>query len=89
MMLGFAVVPSVIQLIGFIFLPESPRYLYSVGKHKDAKEVLKRIYAGNEVWAQFTYTQIDVAHEQEQYSKAQTGSMQIQDENVLKIHRKG
>lgn len=42
-MLGLAAVPGVIQLLGFIYLPESPRWLVMKGKEEDAREVLKRI----------------------------------------------
>ncbi|BFZ10376.1 hypothetical protein BsWGS_13415 [Bradybaena similaris] len=42
-MLGLAGVPGVIQFIGFIFLPESPRWLVMKGKDEQAEKVLQRI----------------------------------------------
>lgn len=38
-MLGLGGVPSVIQFIGFIFMPESPRWLVTKGKDEDARDV--------------------------------------------------
>ncbi|XP_798448.3 proton myo-inositol cotransporter [Strongylocentrotus purpuratus] len=48
-MLGLAGVPSAIQLIGFIFLPESPRWLIDHGQLEKAKMVLIRT-SGMEHW---------------------------------------
>ena len=42
-MLGIGAIPSLIQFIGFLFLPESPRYLVKRKKLVRAKEVLQRI----------------------------------------------
>jgi hypothetical protein len=36
-------VPSAIQLIGFWFMPESPRWLVSKGKIEEAKIILHKI----------------------------------------------
>lgn len=41
-MLGLAAIPSVIQFIGFLFMPESPRWLITHGKFEQAMEVLRR-----------------------------------------------
>lgn len=42
-MLGIAGIPSAIQFVGFLFLPESPRWLLSKGKDDRARVILRRI----------------------------------------------
>jgi sugar porter (SP) family MFS transporter len=43
-MLGLAVIPSLILMGGMIRMPESPRYLFKVGRDLLAREELQRIY---------------------------------------------
>ena len=42
-MLGFAGIPGVCMFVGFLFLPESPRWLVGKGYNKAARDVLIRI----------------------------------------------
>ena len=42
-MLGFAAIPSLVRLIAFIFLPESPRWLVGKGKNEKARTVLTKV----------------------------------------------
>uniref|UniRef100_A0A671SCJ7 Proton myo-inositol cotransporter n=1 Tax=Sinocyclocheilus anshuiensis TaxID=1608454 RepID=A0A671SCJ7_9TELE len=46
-MLGLAVVPALLQFLGFLFLPESPRWLIQKGLTQKARRVLSQI-RGNE-----------------------------------------
>jgi sugar porter (SP) family MFS transporter len=46
LMLGIALVPSLILIAGMIGLPESPRYLFKIGKRDAARAELQRI-SGN------------------------------------------
>src|SRR5918997_1149623 len=41
-MLGLAVVPSLVLLVGMYFMPETPRWLVSRGREDDAQDVLRR-----------------------------------------------
>ncbi|EPQ9602323.1 sugar porter family MFS transporter [Staphylococcus pseudintermedius] len=48
-MLGLAVVPSVILMIGVIFMPESPRWLLEKRGEKVARDVMKLTYPASEI----------------------------------------
>ncbi|KAG7803602.1 hypothetical protein KL944_001555 [Ogataea haglerorum] len=43
---GISMLPSTIQLIAFVFLPDTPRYLISIGNNKAAHQVLRKVYLG-------------------------------------------
>ena len=41
LMLGLAAVPSMILLVGMLFMPETPRYLVHTGEEEDARDVIE------------------------------------------------
>jgi len=43
-MLGIAAVPSIIQFIGMLFMPETPVFLYKQDKVEEADQVLSNLY---------------------------------------------
>ena len=48
-MLGFATIPAVILFAGTVFLPESPHWLISKGKEKEAFDILSRLRNGGDI----------------------------------------
>lgn len=48
-MLGLSVLPAVLQFIGFLFLPESPRWLIQRGLTHKARRVLSQIRGNQNV----------------------------------------
>ena len=51
-MLGLAGVPAVVQFIGFLFMPESPRYLVQKGRIDEATLVLQDIRGYHDVYGE-------------------------------------
>ncbi|VDK45398.1 unnamed protein product [Anisakis simplex] len=49
LMFAFASVPSLIQFIGFFFLPETPRFLFKRGRSDEARRVMVDIFVRYEV----------------------------------------
>ncbi len=43
LMLGLAAVPSLVLLVGMLFMPETPRYLVHAGEEKEARKVLDEL----------------------------------------------
>ncbi len=48
-MLGLASVPSLLMLLGMLFMPETPRWLVFHGKEEKAKRALAKVRAASSV----------------------------------------
>lgn len=64
-MLGLSVVPSVVQFVGFLFLPESPRWLLQKGRSQEARQVLSRIRGGQNVDVEYETIRNGIEEEEE------------------------
>ncbi|KAL9071813.1 MAG: hypothetical protein Q9157_005324 [Trypethelium eluteriae] len=58
--LAFQVLPSLMLLVGLIWLPESPRYLIEIGKEEEAMRVFRKLHhdGSNEEWIQSEFLEI-------------------------------
>lgn len=63
-MLSLAAVPSIVQFFGFLFMPESPRWLIRKQRDTDAIEALKRIHGQNSNQVMIDYEQIKLSQVQ-------------------------
>lgn len=63
-MLGLSVVPSLLQFVGFLFLPESPRWLQQNGQSQEAQQVLSRIRGNQNIDEEYESIRSSIEEEQ-------------------------
>ncbi|KAJ8577620.1 hypothetical protein ON010_g1587 [Phytophthora cinnamomi] len=59
-MLGLAAIPAFLQLLGFLALPETPRYLMSKGRKEEAWESLVKVRGTMDVSTEFSHVEDEV-----------------------------
>ncbi|KRZ14735.1 Proton myo-inositol cotransporter [Trichinella zimbabwensis] len=70
LMLGIAAIPAFIQFVGFMFMPESPRWLAMKGQVESAFNILTGIYGEDETGVKLAQNDIDqIKDAQEQREK--------------------
>lgn len=74
-MLGLAAVPAVIQLVGFFFMPESPRWLATHGREEQAFNVMKKIYGGDNLAEQHAKFELELIREGEEEAQREKEAM--------------
>uniref|UniRef100_A0A8C7LFD5 Solute carrier family 2 member 13b n=1 Tax=Oncorhynchus kisutch TaxID=8019 RepID=A0A8C7LFD5_ONCKI len=63
-MLGLSIVPAVLQFFGFLFLPESPRWLLQKGLTQQARQVLSRIRGGQNIEKEYDSMRTNIEDEE-------------------------
>ncbi|KAJ1372453.1 hypothetical protein KIN20_034621 [Parelaphostrongylus tenuis] len=71
LMFGCAAIPAVIQFVCFLFLPETPRWLFEHNFKEEAEAVLRKTYNGDNEWVQYEISEICQGHRMEAVVKQQ------------------
>lgn len=71
-MLGLAGIPSLVQFVGFLFMPESPRWLVSKGHYDKAEEVLVSIRGTDDVQEEFNAIKVSCQEEMNRQASRST-----------------
>ncbi|OWY96897.1 Proton myo-inositol cotransporter, partial [Phytophthora megakarya] len=62
-MLGLAAIPAFFQCLGFLILPETPRYLMSKGRKEEAWDSLVKVRGTMNISAEFSQVEGEVEHD--------------------------
>eukprot|EP00644_Phytophthora_capsici_P009280 jgi/Phyca11/563757/estExt2_Genewise1.C_PHYCAscaffold_130098 len=65
-MLGLAAIPATVQFLGFLLLPESPRYLISKGRLGEAWAALKRIRGTDDIQMEGSHFEEEILRAEEE-----------------------
>ncbi|PAV78175.1 hypothetical protein WR25_26188 [Diploscapter pachys] len=76
-MFAAAGIPAAIQFIGFLFLPDTPRFYMAKGREEEAERVLEKVYAGHQDWVDFEMNEIRLFLNEEEKNKAENGSRSV------------
>lgn len=80
-LVGLSLVPSVIQMVMFVFMPETPRFLVRRGRVDDARRVLQRTYK------QTTDQELDSKMHDLNASLSMSGSYKNPWKTLVELHR--
>lgn len=63
-MLGLSTLPALVQFLGFLFLPESPRWLIQKGLTQKARRVLSQIRGNQNIDEEFDSIKSSIEEEE-------------------------
>ncbi|XP_042323400.1 proton myo-inositol cotransporter [Sceloporus undulatus] len=69
-MLGLSAVPAVIQFLGFLFLPESPRWLIQKGQTQKARRILSRMRGNQTIDEEYDSIKNNIEEEEKEVGAA-------------------
>ncbi|XP_060100726.1 proton myo-inositol cotransporter [Heteronotia binoei] len=69
-MLGLSAIPAVIQFLGFLFLPESPRWLIQKGQTQKARRVLSRMRGNQTIDEEYDSIKNNIEEEEKEVGSA-------------------